>query len=83
MTTERRISYEAIKKTVNVNIDLHQPIYHFTHLEEAMIIASSKDLKASDNKNIVEGYWFGLQSSEGVYGSRACKTTLSKLGVGG
>mgnify|MGYP006973399748 CR=1 FL=1 len=70
-------------ETVEVVIHLDQTIYHVTHFEEAMSIANSKELRASDNKNIMKGCWFGLESPESVYGSRAFKTTLSKLGVGG
>ena len=72
----------------NVNIDdlVDEPIYHVTHFHEAMSIAKSKELRASDNKNIMEGCWFGLMlesPTTSVYGSRAFKTTLSKLGVRG
>ncbi|XP_074613779.1 uncharacterized protein LOC141873635 [Acropora palmata] len=70
-------------ETVEVVIHLDQTIYHVTHFEEAMSIANSMELRASDNKNIMSGCWFGLESPESVYGSRAFKTTLSKLGVGG
>ena len=73
-------SYE---ETEDVDIGLDQPIYHVTHFEEAMTIANSKEVKASDKKNIMKGTWFGLESPGSVYGSRAFKTTLSKLGVGG
>ena len=69
--------------TVDVDIGLDDPIYHVTHLEEAMSIADSKNLEASDNKNIIKGCWFGLPSPMSVYGNRAFETTLSKLGVGG
>ena len=71
------------KDTVDVDIGLDDPIYHVTHLEEAMSIADSKNLEASDNKNIIKGCWFGLPSPMSVYGNRAFETTLSKLGVGG
>lgn len=71
--------YEA---TVNLTIDLHDPIYHVTHQEEAMSIAGSKELRGTDNKNIIEGCWFGLSPSS-VYGNRAFETTLWKLGVSG
>ena len=71
-------------ETEEVVIDPERWIYHVTHLEEAMSIACSKELKASDNKNIMEGCWFGIDlEPKSVYGSRAFKTTLSKLGVGG
>ncbi|XP_044183745.1 uncharacterized protein LOC122964281 [Acropora millepora] len=68
--------------TVDVDIGLDDPIYHVTHFEEAMSIADSKNLEASD-KNIIEGCWFGSPSPWSVYGNRAFETTLSKLGVGG
>ena len=71
------------KDTVDVDIGLDDSIYHVTHLEEAMSIADSKNLEASDNKNIIKGCWFGLPSPMSVYGNRAFETTLSKLGVGG
>lgn len=72
--------YEA---TVNVTIDLRDPIYHVTHDEEAMSIASGKELRATDNKNIIEGCWFGHRSPRSVYGNRAFETTLWELGVRG
>ncbi|XP_068735132.1 uncharacterized protein [Montipora capricornis] len=73
-------SYE---ETVDVAIGLDEPIYHVTHLEEAQKIVSSNSLKASDNKNIIKGSWFGLWSPQSVYGSQAFGTTLSELNVGG
>ena len=69
--------------TVYVDIDLDDPIHHVTHYEEAMSIADSNKLRATDNKNIIRGCWFGLPSRTSVYGNRAFGTTLSKLGVGG
>ena len=72
----------SYRETEDVGIDLHAPICHVTHFHEAMSIANSKELIASDNKNIMEGCWFGLEGPNSVYGSRAFKTTLSELGVG-
>ena len=73
----------SYRETEDVGIDLHAPICHVTHFHEAMSIVHSKEVKASDNKNILEGCWFSVESpTESVYGSRAFKTTLSKLGVG-
>jgi len=78
-------SYEKTEEAV---IDpLNVTIYHVTHLKEAMSIAINKELRGSDNKNIMEGCWFGIdlepEEPESVYGSRYFETTLSKLGVGG
>ena len=76
----------SYRETEDVGIDLHAPIFHVTHFHEAMSIVHSKELKASDNKNILEGCWFGVENpknSKSVYGSMAFETTLSKLGVGG
>ena len=78
-------SYEETEETV---IDpLNVKIYHVTHLKEAMSIAINKELKGSNNKNIMEGCWFGTdlkpEKPKSVYGSRYFETTLSKLGVGG
>ena len=77
----------SYSKTEEVVIKPDDSIYHVTHLKEAMSIACTKELKASDKKNIMEGCWFGIdlkpEKPESVYGSRAFKTTLSKLGVGG
>ena len=74
-------------KTEEVVIKPDDSIYHVTHLKEAMSIACTKELKASDEKNIMEGCWFGIdlkpEKPESVYGSRYFETTLSKLGVGG
>ena len=70
------------RETKDVGIDLHAPICHVTHFHEAMSIANSKELIASDNKNLMEGCWFGPEGPNSVYGSRAFKTTLSELGVG-
>ena len=78
-------SYETTEEAV---IDpLNVTIYHVTHLKEAMSIAINKELRGSYNKNIMEGCWFGIdlkpEKPKSVYGSRAFKTTLSKLRVGG
>ena len=67
----------------NINIDGNTPISHVTHREEAEKIKEEKRFKPSDNKNIIEGCWFGLDSTTSVYGSRSFKTTLSLLGVTG
>ena len=68
---------------MDVVIGEDQPVYDVTHIEDAMSIANSKELRAFDNRNIMKGCWFGLESRESVYGGRAFETTLSKLGVGG
>ena len=78
----------SYKRTEEAVIDpLNVTIYHVTHLKEAMSIAINKELRGSDNKNIMEGCWFGIdlepEEPESVYGSRYFETTLSKLGVGG
>ena len=78
-------SYEETEEAV---IDpLNVTIYHVTHLKEAISIAINKELRASNNKNMMEGCWFGIdlkpEEPESVYGSRYFETTLSKLGVGG
>ncbi|XP_067025321.1 uncharacterized protein [Acropora muricata] len=74
-------------RTEEVVIEPEDSIYHVTHLKEAVSIACTKELKASDEKNIMEGCWFGIdlkpEKPESVYGSRYFETTLSKLGVGG
>ena len=74
-------------KTEEAGIKPDDSIYHVTHLKEAMSIACTKELKASDEKNIMEGCWFGIdlepKKPKSVYGSRAFETTLSKLKVGG
>ncbi|XP_015767976.1 PREDICTED: uncharacterized protein LOC107346686 isoform X2 [Acropora digitifera] len=75
-------------KTEEAVIDpLNVTIYHVTHLKEAMSIAINKESRGSDNKNIMEGCWFGIdlepEEPKSVYGSRYFETTLSKLGVGG
>ena len=78
----------SYKRTEEAVIDpLNVTIYHVTHLKEAMSIAINKKLRGSDNKNIMEGCWFGIdlepEEPRSVYGSRYFETTLSKLGVGG
>ena len=78
-------SYKIIEEAV---IDpLNVTIYHVTHLKEAMSIAINKELRGSDEKNIMEGCWFGIdlepEKPKSVYGSRYFETTLSKLRVGG
>jgi len=71
------------KGVEDVLIDGETPIFHVTHSEEAKNTIDEKMLKPSDNKNSIEGCWFGLANSSSVYGSTAFKTTLSKLGVTG
>jgi hypothetical protein len=73
-------SYEEIE---DISIDVNTPIFHVTHCEEAERIVNEKRLKPSDNKNIMEGWSFGLDNSNSVYGSKAFQTTLSRLGVTG
>lgn len=66
----------------DIDIDGETPIYHVTHSEEAKKIVEEKRLKPSDNKNIIEGCWFGqLDNGRSFYGSYAFKTTLSRLGI--
>lgn len=66
----------------DIVIDGETPIYHVTHSEEAMRIVDEKRLKPSDNKNIIEGCWFGqLDNGCSAYGSQAFETTLSRLGI--
>lgn len=71
----------------DIDINGETPIYHVTHREEAQNIAGEKRLKPSDNKNIIEGCWFGQLDNNtdksSVYGSKAFETTLSRLGVTG
>lgn len=63
----------------NICIDGNTSIYHVTHCEEAEKITKEKGFKPSDNKNIIEGCWFGLDSKTSVYGSRSFRTELSLL----
>ena len=73
-------NYEAGIEDIDINEET--PIYHVTHSEEAKKIVEEKRLKPSNNKNIIEGCWFGqLDYGCSVYGSRAFKTTLSRLGI--
>ena len=67
----------------DIDIDGETPIYHVTHSEEAEKIVEEKWLKPSDNKNIIEGCWFGKLDQNGCssYGNHAFKTTLSRLGI--
>ena len=77
-------SYETEEAVID---PLNVTIYHVTHLKEAISIAINKELRASNNKNMMEGCWFGIdlepEEPKSVYGSRYFETTLSKLGVGG
>ncbi|KXJ26418.1 uncharacterized protein LOC110241213 [Exaiptasia diaphana] len=68
-------------KTQSIEIDENTPIYHVTHLPEAINICEKKRLEPSDNKNMIAGTWFGIDDGPSFYGSRAFKTTLGKLGV--
>lgn len=71
-------------RTEDIQIDGNTPIFHDTHSEEAKRILYEQRLKPSDNKNIIEGCWFGLDnSSNSVYGSKSFVTTLFRLGVTG
>lgn len=72
-------SYELM----DVEINGDTPIFHVTHGEEAADIFEEEKFQPSDNKNIIEGTWFGLSNSSSVYGSYSFETTLSKLGVKG
>ena len=74
-------SYES--RIEDIDIDGETPIYHVTHSEEAKKILEEKRLKPSNNKNIIEGCWFGQLDNDGcsVYGSHAFATTLSRLGI--
>ena len=72
-------SYELM----DVEINGDTPIFHVTHREEAADIFKEEKFQPSDNKNIIEGTWFGLSNSSSVYGSYSFETTLSKLGVKG
>ena len=83
--TKNLLSSYDETEDMHINLDT-DAIYHVAHFHEAMSIANSKELRASDNKNVVEGCWFGLireSPTTSEYGSRAFKTTLSKLGVRG
>ena len=70
-------------KLMDVEINGDTPIFHVTHREEAADIFKEEKFQPSDNKNIIEGTWFGLSNSSSVYGSYSFETTLSKLGVKG
>ena len=74
-------SYES--RIEDIDIDGETPIYHVTHSEEAKKIIEEQRLKPSNNKNILEGCWFGQldNSCSSVYGSHAFETTLSRLGI--
>ena len=70
----------------DIHINEKTAIFHVTHLLEAEKIVEEQQLKASDNKNIIEGTWFGvdrLDESPSVYGSQRFQTKLSKLGIKG
>ena len=67
----------------DIAIDGNTPISHVTHREEAEKICEENQIKPSDNKNIIEGCWFGFDNTSSVYGTRSFKTTLSRLRVTG
>ena len=68
-------------ETEPVNIASDTPLYHATHNKEATLIVMESGIKASDNKNSLEGVWFGLEEKRSTYGSKAFQTTLAKLKV--
>ena len=73
-------SYE--QEIIDVQIDGNTPIFHVTHEDEAAKICKEERFEPSDNKNIIEGTWFGLDNptdSSSVYGSYSFETTLSQL----
>ncbi len=71
------------EKIEDININGETPIFHDTHSKEAKKIINEKKFKPSD-KNIIDGVWFGLDSSpNSVYGRKRFETTLSKIGVVG
>ena len=67
----------------DIDIDGETPIYHVAHSEEAKKIMEEQRLKPSNNKNILEGCWFGQldYGCSSVYGNHAFETTLSRLGI--
>lgn len=67
----------------DIRIDEETAIFHVTHSQEAEKIVKEQQLKPSDNKNIIEGTWFGLDESPSVYGSESFQTTLRDLGIKG
>ena len=67
----------------DIHIDEKTAIFHVTHSPEAEKIVKEQQLKASDNKNIIKGTWFGLDESPSVYGSQSFQTTLGELGIKG
>ena len=79
----RKRLLSSYNELMDVEINGDTPIFHVTHREEAADIFKEEKFKPSDNKNIIEGTWFGLSNSSSVYGSYSFETTLSKLGVEG
>ena len=67
----------------DIHINEKTAIFHVTHSPEAEKIDKEQQLKASDNKNIIKGTWFGLDESPSVYGSKSFQTTLRDLGIKG
>ncbi|CAH3016197.1 unnamed protein product, partial [Porites evermanni] len=67
----------------DIHINEETAIFHVTHSQEAGKIVKEQQLKPSDNKNIIEGTWFGLDESPSVYGSESFQTTFRDLGVKG
>ena len=67
----------------DIPINEKTAIFHVTHSPEAKKIVKEQQLKATDNKNIIEGTWFGLDESPSVYGSQSFQTKLRELGIKG
>ena len=67
----------------DIHINEKTAIFHVTHSPEAEKIVKEQQLKASDNKNIIKGTWFGLDESPSVYGSQSFQTKLRELGIKG
>lgn len=71
------------KDSEDIHINEETAIFHVTHPQDAEKIEEEQQLKPSDNKNIIEGTWFGLDESPSVYGSQSFQTTLRDLGIKG
>ena len=71
------------KDSEDIHINEETAIFHVTHRQDAEKIEEEQQLKPSDNKNIIEGTWFGLDESPSVYGSESFQTTLRDLGIKG
>ena len=76
-------SYWPIIQIAKTSISWRDSDFHVTHSQEAEKIVKEQQLKPSDNKNIIEGTWFGLDESPSVYGSESFQTTLRDLGIKG